>query len=43
MGVTGLQVSPGATPRLAAAGALRGADPDRVVIKKAVLSGYPVR
>jgi len=25
------------------AGALRGCDPDRVVIKKVVLSGYPVR
>ncbi len=29
--------------RLAAVGALRGCDPDRVVLKKAVLSGFPMR
>ncbi len=37
---------PGGAPgplQLVATGALRGADPDRVVLKKAVLSGYPVR
>lgn len=34
---------PGARPQLAAAGALRGVDPDRVVLKKIVLTGYPAR
>ena len=29
--------------QLAAAGGVRGADPDRVVLKKVVLSGYPVK
>ncbi|GFH23161.1 Bms1-type G domain-containing protein, partial [Haematococcus lacustris] len=30
-------------PRLAATGALRSCDPDRVVLKKIVLTGFPVR
>ena len=29
--------------QLAAAGGVRGADPDRVILKKVVLSGYPVK
>ncbi|KAF8061341.1 tsr1 [Scenedesmus sp. PABB004] len=37
------KAEPGCRPRLAAAGALRSVDPDRVVVKKVVLSGYPVR
>jgi hypothetical protein len=35
--------TPGRTPMLAAAGALRSVDPDRVVLKKIVLTGYPAR
>lgn len=38
-----LQVVPGRLPQLAATGALRSVDPDRLIIKKIVLSGYPVR
>eukprot|EP00878_Enallax_costatus_P016642 GHUV01017461.1.p1 GENE.GHUV01017461.1~~GHUV01017461.1.p1 ORF type:complete len:207 (+),score=58.89 GHUV01017461.1:1212-1832(+) len=37
------KVVPGQAPQLAATGALRSVDPDRLVIKKIVLSGYPVR
>lgn len=37
------KVTPGQLPRLAATGSLRSCDPDRVVIKKIILSGYPVR
>ena len=37
------QVLPDARPVLAAAGALRSVDPDRLVIKRAVLTGVPVR
>ncbi len=34
---------PGSVPRLAATGSLRGCDPDRVVLKRIVITGYPVR
>ncbi|WIA14484.1 hypothetical protein OEZ85_003006 [Tetradesmus obliquus] len=37
------KVVPGQKPQLAATGALRSCDPDRLVVKKIVLSGYPVR
>jgi len=33
----------GGPPQLAATGSLRGANPDRVVLKKIVLTGFPVR
>jgi pre-rRNA-processing protein TSR1 len=36
-------VVPGQHPQLAATGALRSVDPDRLIVKKIVLSGYPVR
>ena len=35
--------APGRRPELAAVGALRSVDPDRVVLKKIVLTGYPAR
>ncbi|CAL8469855.1 g9397 [Coccomyxa elongata] len=35
--------APDGSLRLAASGTLRGCDPDRLVIKKVVLSGYPVK
>ena len=35
--------APGGGWSLAATGGVRGADPDRVILKKAVLTGYPVK
>lgn len=35
--------APGRPLTLAAVGALRSVDPDRVVLKKIVLTGYPAR
>ncbi|DBA66726.1 TPA: hypothetical protein ACH3X2_001875 [Trebouxia sp. C0005] len=37
------KITPDQPPRLAMAGTLRSCDPDRVVLKKIVLSGYPVK
>jgi hypothetical protein len=37
------KAAPGRRPRLAAVGALRSVDPDRVVLKKIILTGYPAR
>lgn len=34
---------PGQLPQLAATGSLRSCNPDRIVLKKIVLTGYPVR